>query len=52
MKKTYETPSIETVCFEYKDQVVASSGGSDSCYSANWGDTGTCHEWVPAANQQ
>lgn len=26
MKKVYETPSVEVVKFEYKDQVVAQSG--------------------------
>ncbi len=26
MKKAYETPSVEVVKFEYKDQVVATSG--------------------------
>ena len=26
MKKTYETPSIEVVAFQYRDQVVAASG--------------------------
>ena len=29
MKKTYETPSIEVVAFQYRDQVVAASG---TCY--------------------
>lgn len=28
MKKKYEAPTAETVKFEYKDQVVAASGGS------------------------
>lgn len=27
MKKTYETPSIEKIAFQYRDQVVAASGG-------------------------
>lgn len=27
MKKSYETPSIEVVKFQYRDQVVAVSGG-------------------------
>lgn len=26
MKKTYETPSMEVVKFQYRDQVVAASG--------------------------
>ena len=29
MKKTYETPSIEVVKFQYRDQVVAASGDSN-----------------------
>lgn len=28
MKKTYETPSVEKITFEYKDQVVASNGNN------------------------
>ena len=28
MKKTYETPAVEVVKFEYKDQVVAASGAT------------------------
>jgi predicted lipoprotein with Yx(FWY)xxD motif len=30
MKKTYETPAVEVVKFEYKDQVVAASGATCS----------------------
>lgn len=30
MKKTYETPSLEVVKFQYRDQVVAASG--EKCY--------------------
>ena len=26
MKKSYETPSVEKICFNYRDQVVAASG--------------------------
>ena len=41
MKKAYETPSVELVKFQYKDQVVAKSGcttqkthvGDTSCKS-------------------
>ena len=29
MKKTYETPTVEVVKFQYRDQVVAASGGSE-----------------------
>ena len=35
MKKTYETPSIEVVKFQYRDQVVLASGGSQEC-SFHW----------------
>lgn len=43
MKKAYETPSVEVVKFEYKDQVVATSGcttqkthvGDTSCTSGD-----------------
>lgn len=32
MKKTYETPSVELVKFQYRDQVVAGSGAdSETC---------------------
>ena len=31
MKKSYETPSIEVVKFQYRDQVVVASGGT-SCH--------------------
>lgn len=29
MKKSYEAPSAEIIKFNYRDQVVAASGGSD-----------------------
>jgi|GEM_PF-2168245 len=28
MKKTYVTPDVEKVAFQYRDQVVVASGGS------------------------
>ena len=28
MKKFYETPSAEKIAFNYRDQIVAASGGS------------------------
>lgn len=31
MKKTYETPSVEKIAFQYRDQVVAASGFGGSC---------------------
>ena len=45
MKKTYEAPSIEKIAFQYRDQVVAASGGGtdtpiDEAQRMNgWGDT-------------
>lgn len=40
MKKTYETPSVEIVKFQYRDQVVAASGVAQPCVSVwvNQGD--------------
>ena len=35
MKKTYETPSIEVVKFQYRDQVVVASACTD-----RWVNTG------------
>lgn len=32
MKKTYETPSVEVVKFQYRDQVVAASGNCQSVW--------------------
>ncbi|MDO4849558.1 MAG: hypothetical protein Q4B45_07305 [Coriobacteriia bacterium] len=40
MKKKYEAPTAETVKFEYKDQVVAASGGSECHTFADEGFTG------------
>ena len=31
MKKSYETPSIEVVKFQYRDQVVVASNGGVTC---------------------
>lgn len=53
MKKTYETPSIEVVKFQYRDQVVVASGGKCNGVWKNIGDT-SCEsgtpEWVEALN--
>ena len=32
MKKTYETPSVEVVKFQYRDQVVVASGAKCHLY--------------------
>ena len=45
MKKTYETPSIEVVAFQYRDQVVAASGCT---VTINYPGTNLCegqHTW-------
>lgn len=39
MKKTYETPSVEKVTFQYRNQVVATSGTATKCEST-WMHTG------------
>lgn len=31
MKKTYESPSVEKIAFQYRDQVVVASGGGHTC---------------------
>lgn len=31
MKKTYETPSVEKIAFQYRDQVVVASGVHSNC---------------------
>ena len=36
MKKTYETPSIEVVKFQYRDQVVVASNGVTTNCSLKW----------------
>lgn len=40
MKKQYQTPSVALVRFQYRDQVVATSGGPQTCQSVwvNMGD--------------
>ena len=48
MKKIYETPSIEKIAFQYRDQVVAASG----CISyGDWShDKGECTKQDSDAN--
>lgn len=43
MKKTYETPSVEVVKFQYRDQVVAASGTNCKEHYENTG-YGACPE--------
>ena len=52
MKKTYETPSIEVVKFQYRDQVVVASGKCTGVWK-NVGDESCATgkpEWVEALN--
>ncbi len=46
MKKAYETPCVEVVKFEYKDQVVATSGCTTGQGNAHTG-TNSCDVWQP-----
>lgn len=48
MKKTYETPSIEVVKFQYRDQVVAASNGfvENSCTTTATHEVGDCMDNV------
>ena len=43
MKKAYEAPSIEKIAFNYRDQVVAASGGEMS--GQNTGNNGSSLEY-------
>lgn len=39
MKKAYETPSVEKIAFNYRDQVVAASGDENNgSTQEDWGD--------------
>ena len=50
MKKTYSTPEIEKVAFQYRDQVVVASGNCIGKYE-NTGATGCDkQEWVENLN--
>ena len=40
MKKTYETPTIEVVKFQYRDQVVVASGKMCDAHYENIGPQG------------
>ena len=52
MKKTYETPSVEVVKFQYRDQVVVASGNCTGVWK-NVGDSSCVTGdpvWVEALN--
>lgn len=36
MKKTYESPSVEKIAFQYRDQVVVASGTISGICSQGW----------------
>lgn len=47
MKKTYETPSIEKIAFQYRDQVVVASGNYETvCSFHNTQIEDGCHSTV------
>ncbi len=46
MKKAYETPSVEVVKFEYRDQVVAQSGCTTGQGNLDTGKD-NCDNWQP-----
>lgn len=53
MKKTYETPSVEKIAFQYRDQVVVASGQSCESKWENVGLTGCPKDeqvWVEHVN--
>lgn len=44
MKKTYEKPTVETVKFQYRDQVVVASGGHTCIIKwTDAKDSGNCY---------
>lgn len=49
MKKSYETPSLEVVKFQYRDQVVAASGEACTNQMTNEGPD-TCENWEHVKN--
>lgn len=55
MKKIYETPAVEKVNFDYKNQVVASGGTTPTCGTVYGWSTPTtettCHEQHYQENQ-
>ena len=42
MKKVYETPAVEKVEFQYRDQVVVASGGEPPIANFYEGSSGNC----------
>ena len=50
MKKVYETPEVEKIAFQYRDQVVVASGSYDKSPNHDPLSTGECKyvdaEWL------
>ena len=51
MKKMYETPEVEVVKFQYRDQVVAASGGHQCIISWNNAKIDGCSGTVVQVSQ-
>ncbi len=47
MKKTYEKPTVETVKFQYRDQVVVASGACQDIYTNRKVTLDECQEGNP-----
>lgn len=45
MKKIYETPSVEKIKFNYRDQVVAASGGTNETQTTGDQWWSGCTSW-------
>ena len=60
MKKFYETPAVEKIAFQYRDQVVVASGGinTSSCtinYSHSDSESTNCtsqYDWVSSTGPE
>ena len=51
MKKAYETPSIEVVKFQYRDQVVVASNQFYDCTNIGTKDTQPCYDVTVERNK-
>ena len=50
MKKNYETPSVEKIAFQYRDQVVVASINASSCTNYTTHIPDGCKETVTERN--
>ena len=46
VKRTYETPKVDKLAFNYRDQVVAASGGELGSASGNENVTPSASDWA------